>query len=284
MRGRRERELEPHFASEESLGATIRAWRHFRRMSVTELAVAAGFGTNGRGYISKIEHQQIKRLGEEQFAAIAQALDLTQVDLQQSRMPETPESWFPDKETLDDAIAGCQAWLKVYNQTDKRLDCARTYLKLAELYWERMRLAEGRKERGLFLSGALHSVEQALPLFHDKAPASYEQAQRMHALIAREIQIKDLDDAIAGCKALLKVSSQEKKPLDWARTHARLAQLYWDRTTHTEQAEERQALFIKALQSIDQALPLFYKYAPASYAETQRMRLDLEAAKEEACP
>ena len=68
MRGRRERELEPRFPSEGWLGITIRAWRRFRGFTVTDLAVQAGFGKNGRGYISKIEHHQIKRLGEEQQA------------------------------------------------------------------------------------------------------------------------------------------------------------------------------------------------------------------------
>src|SRR6266496_5336978 len=92
MRGRRERELEPHFPSEGEPGVTIRAWRHFRGMTVTDLAIQAGFGKNGRGYISKIEHGLIRRLGEEQLAAIAQALGLAQIDLQQSRMPKTQES------------------------------------------------------------------------------------------------------------------------------------------------------------------------------------------------
>ena len=37
-----------------------------------------------------------------------------------------------------------------------------------------------------------------------------------------------------------------------------------------------------ALQSIGQALPIFHRHAPVSYAEAQRMRLDVEAAREEA--
>src|SRR5216683_2021521 len=135
MRGRREEELTSHSPAENGLGTAIRAWRHFRGMTVTELAIAAGFGKNGRGYISKIEHSQIRHLGEEPLASIAQALNLSQGDLQQGRLPEMQEEPVLDKGTLDDAIAGCKAWLRVYRQDDKLLDCARTYFKLAELYW-----------------------------------------------------------------------------------------------------------------------------------------------------
>src|SRR6266700_2547726 len=111
VRGRREKELEPPVPSEGSMGVTIRAWRRFRGLTVTDLATQAGFGKNGRGYISKIEHQQIKRLGDEQIASIAQALSLTPTDLQQGRMPQAQASLLPDKDTLDNAILGCKAWL-----------------------------------------------------------------------------------------------------------------------------------------------------------------------------
>ncbi len=280
MRGRREREFEPPVSSEDRLGATIRAWRHFRGLTVTDLAVRAGFGTNGRGYISKIEHNLIKRLGEASLASIAQALDLSQADLQQGRIPEARESQIPDKEALDDAIAGCKVWLRVYCQDDRPLDCARTYFKLAELCWERMKLAEKREERGTFLADALQSIDQALRLFSTEAPGSYEEAQRLRSMIEREIHLKDLDDAIAGCKALLKISRQEERPLDLARTHAKLAQLYWDRATQAEKAEEQHDWLEKALQSLDLALPLFCGRAPVSYTDVQRMRVDVEAARE----
>ncbi len=280
MRGRKERELELPVSSENSLGATIRAWRHFRGLTVTELAVRAGFGKNGRGYISKIEHHVIKRLSGESLTAIAGALDLSPGNLQQSKMPERQERQMPGKDTLDDAIVGCQAWLRIYSQDEKRLDYARTHFKLAELYWERMAHAEGKIERGMFLVDALHSINQALPLFSEEAPDSYEKAQSIRSAIERAIYLKDLDDAIAGCNALLKVYSQEKKALDWARTHTKLAQLYWDRTTQIETVDERTRLFVLALQSIDEALPIFYRHAPVSYTEAQRMRLDVAAARE----
>ncbi len=187
MRGRREREFEPPVSSEDRLGATIRAWRHFRGLTVTDLAVRAGFGKNGRGYISKIEHNLIKRLGEASLASIAQALDLSQADLQQGRIPEARESQIPDKEALDDAIAGCKVWLRVYCQDDRPLDCARTYFKLAELCWERMKLAKKREERGTFLADALQSIDQALLLFSTEAPGSYEEAQRLRSNRERDL-------------------------------------------------------------------------------------------------
>src|SRR6266851_10426412 len=91
MRGRREEELTSHSPAENGLGATIRAWRHFRGMTVTELAIAAGFGVNGRGYISRIEHSQIHHLGEERLNRIAAALELQSADLLLHRMPEAPD-------------------------------------------------------------------------------------------------------------------------------------------------------------------------------------------------
>lgn len=283
VRGRRERELAPPISSEDHVGRTIRAWRHFREMSVTDLAVQAGFGKNGRGYISKIEHQLIKRLGREPLAAIARALELSPMHLQQGHLPEMRESQVPgpDNEALDDAIAGCKAWLRVYSQEDHPLDYARTHVKLAELYWERMARVGERTERRTLLADALHSLDRALPLFSQEAPDSYEKARSLRSAIEKEISLIDLDDAIAGCQALFKIYSQEQHALDWARTHTKLARLYWDRTTHTEQAEERTGLLGKALQSLDQALPIFQRYAPVSYAEAQKMRLHVEAVKGE---
>ena len=282
MRGRREREYEPSSLIEGGLGATIRAWRRFRGLTVTDLAVQAGFGKNGRGYISKIEHSHIKHLGEEHIAAIAQALGIAQNDLQQSHMPDRQESQRPDKATIDEAIVGCKAWLRVYHQHDKRLDRARISFKLAELCWERTTLTERREECTAFLTDALHSLDQALSVFREEAPGSYAEAQRLRSQIEKEVYTHDLDDAIAGCNVLFKVYHQEEQPLDWARTHTRLAQLYWDRARQAIQTEERTSWLEKALQSIDLALPIFRTHAPVSYTEAKRLRLDVEGAKEEA--
>lgn len=281
VRGRREKELGLQQPLEVRLGSTIRAWRHYHGLTVTELAVRAGFGKNGRGYISKIEHNQIKRLSEESLVAIAQALDLAQTDLQQGRMPETRESQVTSKDVIDEAIAGCKALLKVYRHDNSLLDSARIHFNLAELSWLRMKLAERREEHDLYLAEAFQSIDQALPLFREEAPDSYEEALRLRSIIQKEVYLKDLENAITGCKALLKVSWQEDRPLDWARTHTRLAQLYRERATHSDQVEERRGWLAKALQSIDQALPLFHERAPISYTLAQQMRLDVEAAREE---
>lgn len=282
MRGRRERELDPHSSSENGVGVTIRAWRRFRGMTVTELAVQADFGTTGRGYISKIEHQQIKRLGEGQLVAIAHALGITPLDLQQNHLPETQHSPVLDKATVDDAILGCKALLRVYQRDDdKRLDIARTCLKLAELYLVRIPLTETREERGQLLVDALYRLDEALPVFQKEAPGAYQEAQHMRSRIEKKSYMNDLDDAIAGCNALFLVHRQEEHPLDWARMHVRLAQLYWDRATQSEQTEECSRWLDQALHSIDLALPLFRGYAPVTYTQAQRMRQDVEGAREE---
>lgn len=283
VRGRKERELEPQGSSGTGLGATIRAWRRHRGMTVTELAQQAGFGSNGRGYISKIEHERIKRLGEEQLGAIARALGMTRQDLQEQRLPEPQTRQHPDKAVLDEAIFGCKALLRVYDQDEeKRLDRARISVKLAELCWERHLLTDEREERGLLLEEALRQIDQALTIFHDVAPGSYQEARHLRAKIEHVRYRNDLDAAITGCQALLQVHHPQERPLDWARTHVRLAQLYWDRAVQSEEARERHGLLGQALESIDQALPWFRDRAPVSYTQAQRMRQDVEGAWEEA--
>lgn len=220
--------------------------------------------------------------GEEALTAIAQALDLGSQDLQQGHLPEARASWTPGKEALDKAIAGCEAWLKVYHQENMLLDRARTDVKLAELSWERMRLTEDKTERERLLTDASENIEKALPIFRTQAPGSYEEAQVLRATIERERHVQDLDDAIAGCKALLQVSRQAEQPLDWARTHPRLAQLYWDRAMSLDQPEERPGWLGKALQCIDQALPLFQNRTPVSSIQAQQMRAEMKKAREEA--
>jgi transcriptional regulator with XRE-family HTH domain len=80
-RGRKEREL-PHEDEPASwLGATVREWRRRRELSVTDLAVRAGFGPSGRGYISKIEHGKIERPNEEHLRRIATALEVDAAEL-----------------------------------------------------------------------------------------------------------------------------------------------------------------------------------------------------------
>ncbi len=173
--------------------------------------------------------------------------------------------------------------MKVYDQEEKRLDAARTYLKLAELWRERIAFAQEGEERARFLDEAQRSIEQALPIFRELAPTSYQETQHVRSTIEREIHLKDLEEAIVSCKALLKVYRQKDRPLDWARTHFKLAHLYRDRSTSAQQAEERASLLGKALQSLEHALPVFREHnAPASYYEAQGMHADVTAAREEA--
>ena len=58
------------------LGATVRAWRRYRQLSLTTLAVRSGLGTNGRGYISKVEHGAIRDPHEALLGRLAVALDV----------------------------------------------------------------------------------------------------------------------------------------------------------------------------------------------------------------
>ena len=84
MPGRREEELETGVSP---LGAAVRAWRRYRGLSVTDLALRAGFGESGRGYISKIEHGKIVRIGMKRLAKIADALEISPTELQAYYLP-----------------------------------------------------------------------------------------------------------------------------------------------------------------------------------------------------
>jgi transcriptional regulator with XRE-family HTH domain len=56
-------------------------------MTVSELAVRAGFGVNGRSYISKLEHGLIQHVSDERLQRLAQALDIGSLELQLKRPP-----------------------------------------------------------------------------------------------------------------------------------------------------------------------------------------------------
>jgi transcriptional regulator with XRE-family HTH domain len=80
-RGRKESELAFDTSGANSLGEAVRSWRHHRGLTVTELAILAGFGTSGRSYISKVEHGAIRRLGAARLRAIAESLQIRLEDL-----------------------------------------------------------------------------------------------------------------------------------------------------------------------------------------------------------
>jgi tetratricopeptide (TPR) repeat protein/transcriptional regulator with XRE-family HTH domain len=69
------------------LGATVRAWRKHRGLTVTALAVQAALGSNGRGYISQIEHGRIRHPHDGHLGRIAEALGVTSSDLLLGRRP-----------------------------------------------------------------------------------------------------------------------------------------------------------------------------------------------------
>lgn len=80
-RGRRDEDLGSDGRPISQLGATIRAWRKYRGLSGTELAVRAGLGETGRSYISQIEHGYIQQVGEQHLLRLASVLDVPADDI-----------------------------------------------------------------------------------------------------------------------------------------------------------------------------------------------------------
>ena len=182
MRGRKEEEIGAIQQPTSQLGVTIRAWRRHWQLSVTDLAVQAGFGEKGRGYISKIEHGQIKHVADNRLDSIATALRLTSTDLLLHRMPETQAAKQADN--LDKAIVGCKALLKVFSY--RSLNWARMQFKLAELYWKRATFLADAATRGEILTEAEQCIEHALSVFTEgRAPHSYEEAVRLRLEIQK---------------------------------------------------------------------------------------------------
>ena len=208
MRGRREEELVSHSPSENELGTAIRAWRRFRGMTVTELAVQAGFGNTGRGYISRIEHGHIRHLGGDRLQRIAAVLQLQSIDLLLHRLPEAHEE--TPIHDLDEAIIGGKALLKGCNE--RSFDWARVQLLLAKLYHEQAAMLQTIAAKHTALTHAQLYIERCLLVFtEDATPRSFQEA----TLLGREIA--DLLDAtiIAGCQAFLKRCPP--RSIDWAR-------------------------------------------------------------------
>jgi transcriptional regulator with XRE-family HTH domain len=110
-RGRKEGDIVPPETAAGYLGATIRAWRRFRKLTVTELAVRAGLGETGRAYISKLEHGHIAHVGVTRLNHLAAALRTTPADLlthQQPEMPARADASTPDgmrASVVRDAVA-----------------------------------------------------------------------------------------------------------------------------------------------------------------------------------
>jgi transcriptional regulator with XRE-family HTH domain len=247
MRGRREEELIAPSPSENGLGITIRAWRHFRGLTVTDLAIQAGFGKNGRGYISRIEHSQIRHLGEERLKRIAAVLQLQSIDLLLHRMPEASEETLTHD--LDDAIIGGRALLK--RCREKSFDWARVQLLLAKLYCELATTSQTTSAKHTALIQAQRCIESSLLVFTaDTAPQSFPEATRLRQ------EIRAVLDAsiLTGCTAFLKRCSPQS--LDWARIHVLLAKFHREQADVSQGQVARDAL-IKAQQCIEVALSIF---------------------------
>src|SRR5437667_6423753 len=221
MKGRREEELTA--SSENGLGPAIRAWRRLRGMTVTELAVQAGFGPNGRGYISRIEHGHIRHLGDDRLKRIAAALHLQSADLLLPRLPETyAEIPLHD---LDEAIIGGTILLHVC--AEKSLDWARLQLQLATFYHERAATSQTTVAKYAALARGQHYVRRALLVFAEaKTTQSFAEATLL------DQKISDALDPliIAGSQALLKRFSPQS--FDWARIQFLRAKFYYQRVTN----------------------------------------------------
>lgn len=272
MRGRKERELASHLSGENGLGTTIRAWRRFHGLTVTELAERSGFGKNGRGYISKIEHGQIRHLGEERLNRIAAALKVQSADLLLHHMPEThAEAPIYD---LDEAIIGGKALLK--KCAEQPFDRARIQLLLAKLYSERAASALTTAQKHAALTEAQQCIESALRVFTTKtAPKSFQEATQLGHAIGEA-----LDDSIVDCCAAL-MKRCPPQSLDRARIQLMLARFHYERAAALQDTEAK-SLLIEAQQFIEAAQPIFaQKKATRNLKETKELSREIQFAIKE---
>jgi transcriptional regulator with XRE-family HTH domain len=269
MRGRREEELASRSAAENGLGTAIRAWRRFHGLSVTELAVRAGFGKNGRGYISRIEHSLIRHVSEERLNRIATALQLQSADLLLHRMPET-HTEVPTYD-LDEAIIGGKALLK--GCVAQSFDWARIQLLLAKLYRERAVASHTAVAKHAALTEAQQCIECALLVFTaSRTPQSFQEAMQLGREIGDVLEVSIVDGSIA----LLKRCPPQS--LDWARIQLLLAKFYRERATVLQGLTARTAL-TEAQQCIEAALPIFTrKRAKHSLEETGQLSEEIRYA------
>ncbi len=267
MRGRREAELASHSPAENGLGTAIRAWRRFRGLTVTDLAVQAGFGQNGRGYISRIEHSQIRHLGEERLERIAAVLQLQSADLLLRRMPEAYGQ--APTHDLDEAIIGGKALLN--ECAEQSFDWARLQMLLARLYHERAAASHTMVAKYTALIEAQHCIECALLVFTvDTTPLSFQEATQLGREIGDALEIS----VITGSQALLKRCPPQS--LDWARIQLVLAKFYRKRATVLEGLAARTAL-TEAQHCIEAALSIFtQKRAQRSLKETRQLSQEIK--------
>ncbi|GER89784.1 hypothetical protein KDW_39460 [Dictyobacter vulcani] len=261
MRGRKEEALTSRSSPENELGTVIRAWRHVRGLSVTDLAVAAGFGKNGRGYISRIEHGQIRHLGEERLLRLANALHLQRTDLLLHRMPEMHEKVPMDD--LDAAILGGKILLKTC--TEQSFDWARLQLLLARLYCERAdTLCSTTAAKHTALIEAHQCIERALQVFTaHTARKSFEEATQL----GREIDKLLYASIIESCLSFIQRCPPQS--LDCARFHMLHAQWYRKRATSLP-GFTPQAALIEAQQCLETAIAIFTQKQAQNHLQKAR--------------
>jgi transcriptional regulator with XRE-family HTH domain len=269
MRGRREEELSSRSPADNGLGTAIRAWRRFRGMTVTDLAVQAGFGKNGRGYISRIEHSQIRHLGEERLDRIAAALQLQRADLLLHRLPETYGE--TPAHDLDEAIIGGKALLS--RCVEQSFDWARLHLLLAKLYRERAATSHMMVAKYTALIDAQQCIECALRVFTaNTAPLSFQEATRL----GREIDDVLETSITTGSAALMKRCPPQSP--DWARIQMLLAKFYCERAAVLGGPAAKTAL-ADAQQCIEAALPIFaQRSTQRSLKEARQLYQEIQQA------
>jgi transcriptional regulator with XRE-family HTH domain len=247
MRGRREEELSSHLSTANGLGIAIRAWSRYRGMSVTELAMRAGFGKSGRGYISRLERGQIRHPHEDNLDNIAAALYLSSADLHQHRMPETHRE-VPARD-LEEAIIGAKALLAL--RTEPSLELALLHVRLAKLLYERAVTSSLIAVQYAALTEASDTVGHALRVLAEQTTSpGYQEATRL------DQDINELLKAliVAGCQAFVK--RYPPQSLEWARVQVLLAKRYEECATFLQDQAARDVL-TRALQCIEAALPVF---------------------------
>jgi transcriptional regulator with XRE-family HTH domain len=92
-RGRRPKPLASSKHRVTPLGTALRAWRDYRGLSQTALAIQAGLGVaqDGRAHISSIELGKIQRPEDETLEKIGAVLGVTPNDLRSGYMPPTDQ-------------------------------------------------------------------------------------------------------------------------------------------------------------------------------------------------
>jgi transcriptional regulator with XRE-family HTH domain len=135
-RGRRPKPLTSSKHRVTPLGAALRAWREYRGLSQTELAIQAGLGVaqDGRAHISSIELGKIQRPEDETLHKIAAVLGLKMADLRSGSLPPTGQAQvtLETVQTLSQQEASHPQGLTVGQEIGHQIDSVLTAMSEAE--------------------------------------------------------------------------------------------------------------------------------------------------------